>query len=272
MALSTIIPLFAFILLLRDLVQFYFSPRFLEIDPIKITRFSLAGITLPYDEGIEAKAQVISLKSKDPSYGQFMLGGTSEKTVKLAHKESLRGQCAFPLRLAIMNSLDRKQRTLEMSTSDKVGVALSLAGSLDRTLVSEVARMESSVCRHVLLLIKLVLRYSKALILFVWTTLCLLFVSSIINIQDKVLSDLYKVIIALGIYSVWSLSSIVLVRMPVRWIEILLPVTERSRNLTIFRDPDLKEFENRVTLMFLLASIISIVLAIIAARFPGWIS
>ena len=61
---ATIIPLFAFILLLRDLVQFYFSPRFLEIDPIKITRFSLAGITLPYDEGTEAKAQVIALKAK----------------------------------------------------------------------------------------------------------------------------------------------------------------------------------------------------------------
>ena len=201
-----------------------------------------------------------------------MLGGTSEKTVKLAHKESLRGQCAFPLRLAIMNSLKGKQRTLEMSTSDKVGVALSLAGSLDRNLISEVARMESSICRHVLLLRKLVLRYSKALILFVWTTLCLLLVSSILNLPDKVVSDIYKVIISLGVYALWSLSSMELVRMPVVWIESLLPVTEKNQDLTIFRDPDLRGFENRVILMFRMAFAISILLGVVAARFPGWVS
>jgi hypothetical protein len=247
--LALFVPLYAFILLLRDLVQFYFSPRFLLVDPLKITRFSLAGVTLPYDESIEAKAQVIALKAMDPSYAQFMLGGTSSKTVKKVHSETRAGKAAFPLRLEIMDSLSRGARDIDMSNIDKVGVTLSLGGSLDLSLVGEVARMEASVCRHVLLLRKLVLRYTKALILFVWTTLASLAVAAILDIAT--LSVPAKSSAALFAYGLWAGLSVWLIRRPLSWIDQLIPKEEREQDQKIFRDPDLELFEIVVTTLLL---------------------
>lgn len=272
---STCVPLYAFLLLLRDLVQFYFSPSFLEQDPIRITRFSLAGVTFPYDESMEAKSQVIATKVSEPNFARFILGGTSAETVAAAHQQSRAGKAAFPLRLEIMERLQHRSRQVGINSADQIGVALSLAGSLDLSLVREVARMEASVARHVLLLRKLVLRYSKALLLFVWTTLISMLVAALLAQQDQIRAPLVPSLVQ-ATYAAWAFIAAFLLKRPIRWIDRLILASggvggpeERSRhgsggpaesarqrspspaglddtsNLP-FHDRDLKEFEANV--------------------------
>ena len=280
--LSTIVPLYAFVLLLRDLVQFYFSPRFLQSDPLRINRFALAGVTFPYDEGKEAKAQVIALKATDRSYVDFTLGGTSHLTVEKALTESQDGKTSYPLRLAVKNALkDPGDRNiLNRTPAEYIGVAFALAGSLDQSLVGEVARMEASVCRHVLLLRKLVLRYTKALILFVWTTLISIGVTAILSIpaDNPNISIKEKVIICFVLYAIWAGLAIIFIKKPMSWIDQLISsVTyndvsarepdvqnpQESTNQNNFYDPDLKEFEKNVTFALGIWACIYIVTALI---------
>jgi hypothetical protein len=276
--LSTIIPLYAFVLLLRDIVQFYFSPRFLQSDPLRINRFALAGVTFPFDEGKEAKAQVIALKATDRSYVDFTLGGTSLKTVEKAFKASEEGKTSYPLRLAVKNALkDPEDRNIDDRTpAEYIGVAFALAGSLDQSLVGEVARMEASVCRHVLLLRKLVLRYTKALILFVWTTLISISVAAILAIPPNIpnISIKEKSIICFILYTIWAALAIIFIKKPMFWIDKLISSAnyndnlQESKNQNNFRDPDLEEFENIVTLVLRIAAGIFFVTAIVLAFIP----
>jgi hypothetical protein len=264
---AEILPLYAFYLLLRDLVQFYFSPRFLESDPIRITRFALAGLTLPYDEGHEPKAQVINQKVKDPSFANFILGGTSERTVKAAHDASSGGRATYPLRLAVQSSLRGSDRTAELTNAERIGVALSLAGSLDLSLVAEVARMETSLARHVLLLRKLVLRYAKALILFVATMVASIAIAAILTVDAPKLVAQYRIIAALVMHALWGGAAIWLVRRPLFWIDRLVaPNTSgHEKAPKPFRDPDLQEFEKRVIWGCAIATGISLILAVLVA-------
>lgn len=227
---STTLPLYAFTLLLRDLVQFYFSPQFLKSDPLRINRFALSGVTLAYDEAPEAKARVIAQKIQETCYADFMMG-TSRSAIETAMGESRDGRAAYPLRLAVKNALNdpNDRNNLNLSAADYIGVALSLAGSLDQSLVGEVARMEASVARHVLLLRKLVLRYTKALILFVWTTLVSISISSFLNLPKESMSIDLKVIISFFLYSVWSFLAIFFVRRPMEWIDYLMSDIEYSK-------------------------------------------
>ncbi len=260
---SVFVPLYAFYFLLRDLVQFYFSPRFIEWDSMRITRYSLAGLTLPYDEGTEAKAQVIAMKVKNPSLAEFIVGGTSNETVLKAHGGSVDGGMAYPLRLEIMRALRSHRRDADLTSADKVGIALSLAGSLDLNLVGEVARMEASIARHVLLLRKLVLRYSKALILFVVTTLLSLCVSAVLDPRLDGADVRVRIAVALCLYLGWAGISYHVVTLPLRWIHALLPQGSDQLNQKEFRDPDLARFETVVKRVLLFTIVSTIVILVV---------
>ena len=243
--LSAAVPILAFWLLLEDLVKFYFSPRFLQDDPIQVTRFSLAGITFPNDEGVECKAQVMAITGSNPSYAHFMQSGTSKTTIKNARETSANGRTSSPLRVELARALDQGQRSEGSTQVVDTGVVLSLAGSLDLSLTQEVARMEASIARHVLLLRRLVLRYVKALLIFVWTTLGTLAAAAVIGTEVTSFTPANKADAVLGIYAILAAGSAFLVRQPIRWIESLVPRAER-RGHNAFRDHDLLRFEKMV--------------------------
>jgi hypothetical protein len=251
---SLAVPLWAFLLLLRNLVEFYFAPRFLIRDPIGVTRFSLAGLSFSYDEGVEAKSRVIAMQHTRDGYTDFVLGGEhSREGIRQTFDQSKSGKVTYPMRLELHDQLSRGDRDVKVNDAELLMTAFSMAGSMDSTLAEEVARLEASVVRHVLKLRQLVLRYSKALILFVWTTLVSLAVVAFVS-PGADLSDRTKLAWALGAYAIWAASSVVLVRLPRRWIDRLAPADHRSllarvrrRERDRIQDADIARFEEWVT-------------------------
>lgn len=276
---SLSVPLYAFILLLRDLVEFYFAPKFLSDDPVPVTRFSLAGISLSYDEGIEAKARAIASQVTKPHYAHFVLGESddSRRGAKDAFFQSKAGNIGGPMRLALLRKLQGEDRTIEITDAELMTVALAVAGSLDSSLADEVSRVEASIARHVLALRRLVLRYTKALLLFVWTTLLSLVVVGILSPDDHASVET-KLAAAIGVYAIWAATSIFLIRFPRWWIDRLAPVSGRGRasrrraldddSHKRIQDWDIRKFEVFVTRVLTASVVLFIGLFIGVA--PWW--
>ena len=101
----------------------------------------------------------------------------------------------------------------DRQTVERFNAALGLARALDRQLVEEVATSEMSLVRHVLYLRRLVLRYVKTLLMFIWTTLVSF--AMIPFLQDGRLPTF--LLLALG-YLVWALLALPIMRVPLGWI------------------------------------------------------
>lgn len=260
--LSLAAPLYAFYLLLRDLVEFYFVPRFLTEDKMRMTRFSLAGLTLPIDEGQEAKAAVLALESTRQEYSSFITGESrrARRSVDRAFAESKSGLAAYPMRRSIMQH--GRDESIDMGPAESIGTLFSQAGSLDLSLVEEVARMEVSLARHSIRLRRLVLRYSKALILFLWTTLASLAIAAMLANPEPFTVE-GQAVCAYAAYAVWCATSVFLVRLPRRWIDALAPPVSGSDKADhVFRDPDLHSFEVRISWVLGSAGFVFAVVAI----------
>jgi hypothetical protein len=251
LSISLALPLYALVSLLRDLVEFYFAPKFVSGDPISITRFSLAGLSFPYDEGIEAKASILADEVVNKEYEHFILGaGSVSRSVEEVFTETKAGNIAYPIRRTLLRRL-QNDASVELTSMDRITVAFAMAGSLDDSLSREVARAEASLARHVLTLRRLVLRYAKALILFVWTTLVTILVVSLLSKSllvtgphHGVFTEREQLQFALYAYLVWALSSLYLVRLPRFWINRLASLSFLTRKI---QDNDIKRFENNVT-------------------------
>lgn len=256
---SIALPLYAIVLLLRDLVEFYFAPKFLSRDPVRITRFSLAGLTLSYDEGVEAKARVIAVQERR-EYADFVFGRDRQQPAASDIREAM-GSIASPLRHSLMAKLREHHASPQPTPGEMMTYGLDKAGSMDTSLCEEVARMEASIARHVLHLRRLVLRYMKALILFVWTTLISFMVVSFLSNVSNV-STREKVIIALTLFLVWAATCIYLVRLPRKWIDRLATndpsgqdPQEPSETAPDVQDEDIRMFESRVTIVLLVSCV-----------------
>lgn len=266
---SLALPLYAIVLLLRDLVEFYFAPKFLERDPVRITRFSLAGLTLSYDESVEAKAQVIALQAERSEYAEFVFGRDRQRPAESDIRAAM-GSIASPPRHSLMTRLRDGNNSTDVTSAELMTYALDMAGSMDTSLSQEVARMEASIARHVLHLRRLVLRYMKALILFVWTTLISFVVVAFLSPQASSFSTQTKVTLALGLYLAWALTCIFLVRLPRRWIDRLAVEDaaardSRKRTHPDVQDEDIHKFESRVTAVLIFSSFVFAAL-LVAAR------
>lgn len=255
------LPLYAFVLLLRDLVEFYFAPRFLSNDNVQITRFSLAGLSFAFDESIEAKARILAYATSHPAYNRFVLGdagSASRRSARQIYDSSKSGNIAFPMRRELARELEKRAGQAGPAPDEPIEaefsmIAASIAGSLDISLTEEVARVEASIERHVLGLRRLVLRYMKALLLFVWTTLATLIVVAIFTSGASPRTHLIAAFIA---YELWALSAIVVVRWPRRWIDHLARGEFRdsgTKGRKIAQDEDIRRFERIVTIVLVLA-------------------
>ena len=258
---SLVLPLYAFVLLLKDLVEFYFAPRFLSNDNVQVTRFSLAGLSFPYDESVEGKARILAYGVTHPAYVRFVLGDTeapARKSARQIFDKTKGGNIAFPIRLALSRELSllTEDRSSDPTDPEYAMVAASIAGSLDITLTEEVTRIEASLERHVLGLRRLVLRYTKALILFVWTTIITLLIVGLIGSGG--LSDENKLSVALALYLAWAVAAIFFVRLPRYWIDLLARTDRRDPGARqkIAQDHDIRQFEVRVTVALIVSALV----------------
>jgi hypothetical protein len=98
-------------------------------------------------------------------------------------------------------------------TANHFSAAFGLARSLDRTLIEEVATSEISLVRHIIYLRRLVLRYMKTLLMFIWTSLITFVMLPLLEHEE-----LPFFVIFAGGYLVWSLLVMRVARLPLGWI------------------------------------------------------
>jgi hypothetical protein len=250
------LPLYALYCLLRDLTLFYFvghSPGF-PADLIN-PRFVFSGIAFSPDESPKVR-KAVTLHEYSSDLIQFVLpfgeaqAEYCDKVLARTREQIIPAERmteALELQGIIQwqpgsNHLHVKTDPPEMRNSSDVlrfNAALGLAGFKERDLVAEVAKSEASLVRHAIGLRRLVLRYFKALLMFIVTALVTFLLIGLV----KDFQHWSHLVLAVG-YLVWAVATPLAVRLPVRrWIyETSDP---RSQNV-VGHDTQLVAFENIV--------------------------
>lgn len=251
--LSLSLPAIALILLLGDIVRFYFvshPPSFPE--DLFNPRFALTGVAFSPDESEEVKARVLRYEygtdlinfvvSRADARSRYysaiidkprrLIVPTTRKLPRLIKSGVM--QLAQPKGLDDVSDEDvvRVQGTyanggdeesllnkpyVERSVReiDQFNAALGLAGFIDRPLYEEVAKTEVSLVRHSLKLRRLVLRYFQALLILIWTSLVTFLMLPFL--QDSAARFPMPIVFAVS-YLVWAAFAPSIVQLPLYWL------------------------------------------------------
>jgi hypothetical protein len=229
------LPLFSFYLLIRDLVHFYFTANHAGLPDIYFhPRFILSGIAFSHDEDPVAKERIED-QHLDNDMQQFLMpiGGADRKHFA-GVLSSTNNEIVSQYRERV---LGRAENAKERHDLRVLYTAFRLAGMVDRSLVEEAAKMELSLVRHAIHLRHLLLRYVKALLLFILTTLVLVLLNQIGQSTETARSGVREISLAVG-FMVWAFWTPIVVRWPVSWIYRLA-----SPDLEQIRDSQLVRFE-----------------------------
>lgn len=251
--LSLGIPLYGVYLLLKDIVHFYFtiySPGFAEslLNPT----FSMSGLALSPDEAPVAKKAAIQLQYRHPQI-EFLMPFSEGRRELYFDKlvESTKGN--------IIPSSRQREVLADILPEDtnwkddfRMSAAFGIARTLDRSLIEEVAIAEMSVARNILYLRRLVLRYAKTLLMFLWTA-----VISFVALPFVAHPQYPKLWVLAIVYIVWSIAAIRILHWPIRWI-----YRHRYDSLPHDQvDAQLTHMERRIT-PYIWAAIVASMLAI----------
>jgi len=178
--LSLLIPAISVYLLIKQLVLFYFLPHGDQSESQFSPRFALSAIAFPNDDGYlenETPGSISRVKAA------VIMQGYSTDNVHLVFPPNLNSRDRRELvrfererNSARYISAARQQirdRFREQAYDDAChyDIRASLSGFTDRTLVEEAARLEALSIRLNTLLRRIVLRYMKSLVAFIWTIL-----------------------------------------------------------------------------------------------------
>jgi hypothetical protein len=280
--LSLAIPITALMLLVRDIMRFYFvghPPGFSQehFNP----RFALTGVAFSTDESEELKSKillyeygtdlinfVISHADAQAKYYGNVIDKPKRLIVPYTRRlprliehgvvENITGKPLDqledddPIRVygRYLSGEDEEQvldkpyvdRTLK--DIDRFNAALGLAGFLDRALYQEVAKTEVSLVRHSIKLRKLVLRYFQALIILLWTGLITFLMLPFL--QDEQNRFPILVVFAIG-YFIWALLTPFIVQLPVYWLVNYSAKEIRSTGLRLLKRSDGLQNFGRIT-------------------------
>jgi hypothetical protein len=213
---SLTIPLYALYMLLKDIVHFYFTlyaPGFAEA--LQHPTFSLAALTFSSDESPAAKREIMRYQyasaermrymipfsaARREAYFDDLLEVTKGDIIPVSRRlETLRAQGVLP------ENVDERM-------VEQFNTAMGITRALDRTLVEEVAYTEMAMVRNVLYVRRLVLRYVKALVMFIWTTLV-----SFIMLPFLQVARIPPFVTLCSGYLAWSLLAMSIMEMPINW-------------------------------------------------------
>ncbi len=179
------IPVYALWLLVSELVKFFFSaniPHQPNVPHPFHPRLALMGLPFSNDDGSGTKEAIRDKQFPCPPPAEtttlqsYVLAGDMRETEWL--DELLKNDTpnvTNPINVALPKSEFVKCPGNDAAPANaKLRMAFGLAGNYDRTLVEEAAVLELSLIRHNLILRRLVMRYVKALILFIWTAMVLI--------------------------------------------------------------------------------------------------
>ncbi|MFN8530824.1 MAG: hypothetical protein U0670_19645 [Anaerolineae bacterium] len=235
-AISLSIPIYSMYLLIKDVVHFYFSiytPGF--PNDLITPSLALSGIGFSPDESPRIKEQIFEYQY-NPASINFAIPFSNEKReayfdemIRNTDGEILPSSRRYDELLrqgAIPKGMDR-------ATVERLNAAFGLARTVDRRLVEEVATTELSLVRHILYLRRLVLRYVKTLLMFIWTAIVTFIMLPIV--EDQRFPTF--VVLALG-YAIWSIGVYPIMRIPLKWIY------RHKRGL-----PDTNQIDQQMTLL-----------------------
>lgn len=231
------LPLLAMYLLLKDMVHFYFtihSPDF--PDTLNNPTFTLSGVAFSPDESQAVKEEVLRhqyntnlidfalpfSRGRKQQYFDTLIADTNGDIIPSSRTLD---------KLRAMGVLDD---TTDPEEVNRFNAAFGLARILDRPLADEVAKTEVSLARHVLYLRRMVLRYLRTLLTFIWTTLVAFVMSPFLS--DDRFPKL--IMLALGFFA-WALLASRVMHLPIAWIYRFRP--ELKQNATIDRQLVLME-------------------------------
>lgn len=265
--------IYALYLLLKDLVLFYFTAHHLgSLNPKTYPRFILSGIRVSAEAvSGEGQEKIDSARRSDDFLGLLVpKDKTNRRDIVREAKE-----------------LDYQR---PITTDSEIGDFLfDYTASIPRTIYEEVAKMEVSLARHHSLLRVLVLRYAKAFLLTILTTLAVIVVAGLLRqitgVHKEPLHTIlgqqggifatylpFLWLIVFCVFAAWSYLADFLVQRPIKWISHL---TTADQNLQLARPVSLVAFERLVTWAALLTWAVALVgawLAVYSGRnsSPGW--
>lgn len=257
--LSLVIPMYGVYLLLKDLVHFYYTLYMPGFDRELLNpTFALGGIAFSPDESHRAKRQIMKYQYI-PQHMDFMMPfsrGKRELYFDTMIEET--GGALLPKSRDVETL--RKEGILNGQTDDQTALhfnaAFGLARSLDRDLIQEVAISEMHLTRNVLYLRRLVLRYVKTLLLFIWTTVISFIMLPML--RDERFPTL--LILALG-YVAWSVGVLPILKVPANWLYRHRREDPEPRQL----DPQLTQFETFVRGWMRTAVVLAAIALVLAA-------
>lgn len=213
--LSLAIPVYALYLLLKDIIHFYFTiytPGFPS--DLSTPSFALSGIGFSPDESEEVKRRILEYQYSHSGAVNFAIPFSPEKRKLYLDNtiENTNGAIIPATRRwdAIASALPPDA---DRQTVDRFSAAFGLARTLDRQLVEEVATSEISLVRHIIYLRRMVLRYVKTMLMFVWT-MAVTFV-----ILPFVQEERMPIFFCMAVgYFIWALFVRRIIRLPLGWI------------------------------------------------------
>lgn len=297
--LSLSIPAVALLLLLKDIVRFYFvghPPGF--PDELFNPRFILTGVAFSPDESEEVKARilryqygtdlinfVISHADAQSSYyydiidkPHRMIVPRTRKLPKLIQMDVVDVQSEKALDQLEDDDIVRVHGTYStngdeeenllhapyvertLKDIDGFNAALGLAGFIDRTLYQEVAKTEVSLVRHALKLRRLVLRYFQALLILIWTSVITLLMLPFLQDERQRFSLLLVFAVA---YFIWAALAPYIVQLPLYWLASSSKSDVRRRGVRMFQKSDAVQRFGRLTQRLCYLALASSVVAFI---------
>jgi hypothetical protein len=223
------VPLWALYLLIKDMVTFYFTAYHAGLrEKFFHPRFILSGISFSEDESKYVKESVIASQQTEDMLSFIIPPDVRDKKGYKSVLAATGGQIIPQKR---RKYIPKDDDVLNENVS-LFNTALGLAGVVDRTMIQEVAKMEMSLVRHAINLRHLVLRYSKALLLFLLTTVVFIIGAELMKIPQLVgelsteqTSELINAAVARRqllylsfIFLLWAILTPIIVTRPIAWI------------------------------------------------------
>lgn len=272
------IPLWALYLLIKDIINFYFTAYHAGLrERFFHPRLVLSGIAFSDDEARpEVKDAIIASQQTRDMLSFIVPQDQEDRKTYLRILSATQNQIIPERRLKYMPS-ERDELNEDVRLFD---AALGLAGVVDRSLIEEVAKMEMSLARHAISLRHLVLRYSKALLLFLLTTVILVVSAELLAPSTNGTqpipggtggqfpqTDEVGLLLLYATFVLWAFLTPLLVTRPISWIYRFA-----AKNLTrINSDHQLLVFERTVMVVSIVAfAVASCLTAMATATLFGW--
>lgn len=241
------LPLAALYLLIRDLTQFYYTPRPFQNKTVGgvYPRFILSGLKVPSSGPPDPP--VMHRARQEKYVTDLIVPSTSDLRRRLLKEAHTVGE------LESYHSND-DEKAFKKALREYL---FSATGAEHKSLAEESAKMEASIVRHTRKLLTLVLRYAKAFLLTIVTTVVTIIAAGTLSLLSEAdnqtapisgVSHEHVWLVVLTLYAAWCIVAVVVVRRPIHWVFI-----EVDNTLAEQTPPSLKSFERSTVIISLIA-------------------